>query len=109
MAKKPAKVHRHVTFVEEPSALDLSRIVRRNRAAGCRFWVHPYIIAADMTAFSQAAVQPAEGAGQHERNGYYASPKDEHMPGLAQLEGPHTADQHVADGQVKETPQDVDR
>ena len=52
----------------------------------------------------ESAMKPAECFGEHERHEQDARTEDKHMLGLAQAEATDAADQHVADGEVEETP-----
>src|SRR5208282_1170836 len=57
----------------------------------------------------QAAVETAEGLGQHEGHGEDSGGEDEDGAGLAQVEIADAADEEIADGEVEKAPEDVDR
>ena len=58
---------------------------------------------------SQPAVEASERAGQHQRHEQYARSEDKHVPGVAQIEAAHPADEQIGYGEVEESPQNIDR
>src|ERR1017187_9766754 len=58
---------------------------------------------------SKSPVEPTERMGKHDRHDHDARTEEEHVLGLAEVEGPDSGDEQVADGQVEEPPKHVDR
>jgi hypothetical protein len=54
-------------------------------------------------------MEPTASMRQHDRRDQDVRTEDEHVLGLADIEVHDAADEQVAEGQVEETPEDVDR
>ena len=60
-------------------------------------------------ASSQSPMEATKPARKHDRHCHDTHPKNDHVLGVPQVELPHAVHEQVTDGQVQETPQDVDR